>query len=278
MNADIPKRSLIVKYGWNGIMSWGPLISTPKGLIAAQKVILAMNAWSIQFSELRKALVVVSSDIVSTEPMPEKLAEIGYDDGLTISDGRMLVHYYRTTPDGRIAFGKGGMNGLTPYGGHLGQMFDGPSKLSKDVENWFKWTYPSLSSARIENSWTGPIDRSKNGLPFFGGLDGRSDILYGAGYSGNGVGPTYLGGKILSSLALETKDEWSNCALVRRPGRDFPPEPIRYFGGKIVRRAIVAKDLSEDSDKKPGLVTEYLSSFAPAGLSPFKGQTAGIKK
>jgi len=251
-------------------------VRTPKGEITADKVILAMNAWGIRFAELRKATVVVSSDLVATEPMPEKLAEIGFNDGLTISDGRMLVHYYRTTLDGRIAFGKGGMNGLMPYGGKVGTMFDGPSQLSAYVEKWFKWTYPSLANVKFTSSWTGPIDRSKSGLPFFGGLDGRADILYGMGYSGNGVGPTYLGGRILASLALGKKDEWAGCKLVRRPGRDFPPEPIRYFGGQFVRRAIVAKDRAEDEGRKPGLLTEYLASFAPAGLSPFKGQKAGL--
>ena len=134
----------------------------------------------------------MSSDIVATEPIPNKLKEIGYDNGLTISDSRMLVHYYRTTVDGRIAFGKGGMNGLTPYGGKLGKMFDGPSRLSNDVTEWLKWTYPKLKDVKIDSRWTGPIDRSSNGLPFFGYLDGREDIIYGAGYSGNGVGPTYL--------------------------------------------------------------------------------------
>ena len=253
-----------------------PRVRTPKGEITADKVILAMNAWGIRFAELRKATVVVSSDLVATEPMPERLAEAGFNDGLTISDGRMLVHYYRTTLDGRIAFGKGGMNGLMPYGGNVGTMFDGPSQLSADVEKWFKWTYPSLADAKFTSSWTGPIDRSKSGLPFFGGLNGRADILYGMGYSGNGVGPTYLGGRILASLALGKKDEWASCKLVRRPGRDFPPEPIRYFGGQFVRRAIVAKDRAEDEGRKPGLLTEYLASFAPAGLSPFKGQKAGL--
>ena len=37
--------------------------------------------------------------------------------------------------------------------------------------------------------WTGPIDRSHDGLPLFGRLGGRPDIVFGAGYSGNGVGP-----------------------------------------------------------------------------------------
>ena len=105
-----------------------------------------------------------------------------------------------------------------------------------------------------------------------GALDGRPDVFHAVGYSGNGVGPSYLAGKILASLALEQKDEWSQCGLVRPLGRDFPPEPMRYFGAKLVRRAIARTDAAADAGRPPGPLTRYLAGFAPAGLSPFKGQ------
>ena len=43
-----------------------------------------------------------------TEPVPELLEEIGWTGGECITDSRAMVHYFRTTPDGRIAFGWGG--------------------------------------------------------------------------------------------------------------------------------------------------------------------------
>ncbi|MBI05491.1 MAG: hypothetical protein CMM54_00760 [Rhodospirillaceae bacterium] len=249
-----------------------PVIVTSHGTIRANKVVLAINAWSIRFMPIRRAIVVVSSDIVITGAMPERLEEIGWRNGMTISDGRMLVHYYRTTRDGRIAFGKGGMHGNLPYGGHVGTKLDGPSPLADDVTKWLNWTYPKLRGVRAADSWRGPIDRSKSGLPYFGALEGRPNVLYGVGYSGNGVGPCHVGGRILASLALEKQDEWSECGLVRPLGRDFPPEPIRYFGGKLVRSAIARSDAAADAGRAPGPLTHYLASFAPAGLSPFKGQ------
>ena len=249
-----------------------PEITTPKGRVKADKVVLALNAWGIRFQPIRRAIVVVSSDIAVTEPMPERLNEIGWRDGMTISDGRMLVHYYRTTRDGRIVFGKGGMNGSLPYGGKVGTKLDGPSPLGEDIGKWLSWTYPELGAVRIAGTWMGPIDRSKSGLPYFGALEGRPNVFYAVGYSGNGVGPSHLGGKILASLVLEKKDEWSECGLVRPLGRDFPPEPIRYFGGQLVRRAVARTDAAADAGRRPGHLTRYLASFAPAGLSPFKGE------
>ena len=57
---------------------------------------------------LRNRLTVTSSHIVLTEPVPELLEEIGWTGGECITDCRALINYFRTTPDGRIAFGWGG--------------------------------------------------------------------------------------------------------------------------------------------------------------------------
>ena len=254
-----------------------PRVETAGGAIRADRIILALNAWGIRFAAIRRAIVVVASDIVATAPARARLAAIGWGDGMAISDSRMLVHYYRTTTDGRVVFGKGGMNGLLPFGGRVGAVFDGPSRIAGEVERWFRRTYPALDDVPIESSWTGPIDRSKAGLPFFGPIDDRGDVLTGVGYSGNGVGPCHTGGRILASLALERRDEWSECGLVRPLTRDFPREPIRYVGGQLVRRAVARKDAAADRGGASGPITEFLASQAPAGLSPFKGQKAGLK-
>ncbi|MDQ2982047.1 MAG: hypothetical protein M3R26_06980, partial [Actinomycetota bacterium] len=62
---------------------------------------------------------------------------------------------------------------------------------------------------------------------------------YGAGYSGHGVGPTWLGGRILTSLVLGADDEWTRLPLVRRKLSRLPPEPFRRVGGGVVRKAIM---------------------------------------
>ena len=53
-------------------------------------------------------------DIVAIDAFPERLNASGWRDGMAVSDSRTLVNYYRTTPDGRIAFGTGG--GMLAYG------------------------------------------------------------------------------------------------------------------------------------------------------------------
>jgi glycine/D-amino acid oxidase-like deaminating enzyme len=129
--------------------------------------------------------------------------------------------------------------------------------------------YPSLAAVPIAASWTGPIDRAHDGLPFFVAL-GRPDLLAGAGYSGNGVGPSLLGGRILASLALGRDDEWSRCGLVRAPPPGIPPEPLRYLGGRIVRGAVARKERAEDAERRPARIDRALARLAPAGLVPLQ--------
>jgi putative aminophosphonate oxidoreductase len=242
------------------------VVRTPRGTVTAERVVLAMNAWGVRFSEIRRRTLVIGSDIIATEPAPARLAEIGWRDGMSISDSRLLVHYYRTTDDGRIAFGKGG--GLLAFGGRVGTRFEGPSQRAARVESSFRALYPSLNGVRVTTSWTGPIDRSRTGLPFFVRLGGRPNVVYGVGYSGNGVGPSVLGGRILASLALGLDDEWSGCGLTRPPRAGFPPEPFRFLGGSLVRGAIVRKERADDEGRRPNRVDRGLIRLAPPGLVP----------
>jgi putative aminophosphonate oxidoreductase len=243
-----------------------PRVRTKDGTVTAGKVVIAMNAWASMFPEIRRATVVVGSDIVATEPIPDRLDRIGWTDGMGISDSRAAVHYYRTTKDGRLVFGKGGAGDLA-FGGHVGKTFEGMSAHAASVERWMKYLYPDFDDVPCATSWVGPIDRSKSGLPSFGNLGGHPDILYGVGYSGNGVGPSVVGGRILASLALGLEDEWSNCGLVRPLTWDFPPEPFRYVGGKIVQKAVLMSDAAEDRGRAPNLVLRKLTALAPPGVS-----------
>jgi putative aminophosphonate oxidoreductase len=245
-----------------------PRVRTPHGSVTAEKFVLALNAWAIGLRELRRALVVIASDVVATAPMPERLARIGWTDGTCIDDSRMLVNYYRTTLDGRIIFGMGG--GTLAYGGRIGAEFDGASPRADEVAASLHRLYPMLRDVPVTHSWTGPIDRSGPGLPFFARLGGREDILYGVGYSGNGVGPTYLGGRILASLVLGLDDEWAGAGLARDPVGGFPPEPFRYVGGLLVRAAVARKERAEDAGRRSDRPTVLLASLAPAGLVPLK--------
>lgn len=240
------------------------VIDTPAGTLTADKLVVATNAWAAALPELRRALVVVSSDIVATPPIPDRLAEIGWTGGESITDSQMMVAYYRTTADGRIAFGKG-TAGVT-YGGRVDDLFDRNPAHSAMTTADFRRNYPALADVPIEHDWGGPIDRTPTSLPILGHLGGREHLLYGVGWSGNGVGPSFVGGRILASLTLGTRDEWSANGLVDRAPDPFPPEPVRFLGARLVREAVIRKERSELAGRTPRRLAVRMAGLAPAGL------------
>jgi glycine/D-amino acid oxidase-like deaminating enzyme len=240
-------------------------VRTPGGSVRAGRVVLAMNAWATEVRELRRGVVTVASDMVITDPVPQRLQELRMPDGLSISDSRLMVHYYRTTNDGRLAFGKGG--GRLAYGPRIGARYDGPSPRADWVTSQLRATYPRLADVPIAGSWTGPVDRTIDGIPFFTAL-GRPDLVCGLGYSGNGVAPSALGGRILASLALGREDDYSRCGLVRRPPKGLPPEPLRYAGGRLVQAAVRRKEQAADDHRTARKIDVALTRLAPNGLVP----------
>ena len=87
--------------------------------------------------------------------------------------------------------------------------------------------FPQLRGRRITHAWGGPIDVSPTHLPIFGS---RGRVHHGFGFTGNGVGPSYLGGEILARLALDRRDELTRLALVEPDRKLMPPEPFRWAG------------------------------------------------
>ena len=235
---------------------------TASARVRAGAAVLALNAATRGVRPLRSRLSVTSSHIVLTEPVPDVLEAIGWTGGEAVTDGRLLVHYFRTTPDGRIAFGWGG--GRLAWGARL----DGRVEVDADVvaatHDALVRLFPGLEGRRITHAWGGPIDVSPSHLPQIGSLaDGP--VHYAFGYTGNGVGPSHLAGRILSGLALGVRDADTDLALVDPRPAYVPPEPFAWVGGMIVRRALVRAEHSLSDGRRPDLLTRAVAA-APKAL------------
>ena len=226
------------------------------GRVQAGSAVLAVNSAAAGFPGYRLSLAVASSHIVLTEPVPDVLDELGWTGGEAIVDSRTLVHYTRTTRDGRIVFGWGG--GAMGYGGRASDRLELAPDVIAETEQALVRFFPQVRGRAVTHAWGGAIDVSPSHLPLFGS---RGRVHHGFGFTGNGVGPSYLGGEILARLALDRRDERTSLAIVE-PGRKlFPPEPFRYAGGSLIRRALLAKDAAEDDGRKPGTATRFVASL-----------------
>jgi glycine/D-amino acid oxidase-like deaminating enzyme len=241
-----------------------PVVHTAMGSVTAARVVLTLNAWSTALPELRSAILVIASDDAVTAPIPELLSRCRYTAGPLVTDSQTFVTGFRTTHDHRLNAGVTG--GQVGFGGLDGQRFEGRSPREAEIGRCLARATPALAAAPFIDSWRGPIDRTRSGLPLFGALPTCPDVFYGYGFSGNGVATTPLAGQILASLALGERDECSSCGLVRPPEPWLPREPFRYLGALAVRAAVRRKDRLAYENRFPGPLTRRLAAMAPGGI------------
>ena len=241
----------------------GVVAETAGGRVRAGTAVLAVGPAARSLPELRSRLSVTSSHIVLTEPVPDVIEELGWTGGECFTDGRTLVHYFRTTRDGRILFGWGG--GRLAFGARVHGRVELDHEVATTVRGHLLRMFPALAGRRITHAWGGPIDVSPSHVPQVGTLPG-APVHFAFGYTGNGVGPSHLAGRILAALALDRRDERTRLPIVESSaGAWVPPEPLAWLGGSLVRSAMVRREHAEELGERTDPLTRALCE-APRAL------------
>jgi len=226
--------------------------------VRAGAAAVAVNAAAGRLRPLRDRLTVASSHMVVTEPVPDVLEAAGWTGGEPITDGRALLHYFRTTRDGRIAFGWAG--GRIAAGARTGGRMEVDPEIAAQTARDLVRVFPALAGRRIERAWGGPIDVSPTHLPAAVTLPGgRAFAAFG--FTGNGVGPSHLHGRILAALTRDRRDALTRLPLVDPPPARVPPEPLRVAGATLLRRALLAKEAAEDAGDRAGPLARGLAAL-----------------
>jgi glycine/D-amino acid oxidase-like deaminating enzyme len=131
---------------------------------------------------------------------------------------------------------------------------DASARAERNLRRFF----PALCDVPIEASWGGPIDVSPIRVPQYREA-GRA--VAGFGFTGNGVGPTYLGGQILSAMALDERDEFTSLPLVEPEVPLFPPEPFRFVGASAIRAAMVRDDDNADAGRASSWPVRFVAGL-----------------
>jgi len=163
------------------------------------------------------------------------------------------VRYFRTTRDGRIAFGGGGGRAGTT----IGDSFTRDVRAVAEAAAGFRRLFKSFADVPIVDAWGGPIDVSPTHLPAFGSL--FPNVHYALGYTGNGVAPSHLAGRVLADLVTRADSDAVRLPMVNATARSFPPQPFRALGAALIRRAIIAKDTAEEQGRKPSPLVEAIA-------------------
>jgi len=230
---------------------------TPGGVVTADEAVIGLGAWATWWKTFKPRTTVRGSYMVVTEPAPDRLGELGWMGGEQIRDLRSSIHYGRTTPDGRIALGLGGLQ--PDLARHIDHRYDYEERYVRRVGEDLVRLFPPFAGVPIEVGWGGPINVSGFTMPFFGSMGRHGNVHYGLGYTGNGVAPSHLGGKILASLALHAGDGFTRLGVVTRTPKRFPPEPIRSPGMLIANAAIRRKDDLQDARRRVDPLTMFVA-------------------
>lgn len=255
-------------------------VLTPRGTVTAERVILATNVWAARIRELRRSIAIVGTHVVATEPIGERLSGTRFRLGELIADSRATLHYMQSTTDGRVVFGRAG--GRLGVGGRVPQSLFNDQRFVATVTRDFHRWFPQLRDVRIDYGWGGAVDRAPGHLPFLGALGDNENILYGLGFSGNGVGPSALIGRMLGRRALGHTDDDTTSPIANGPRAYLPPEPLRSAGGALVRwgatRADDAEELGESPSALPRMLRTLITASVPHYLEPRLWRRAPVQQ
>jgi glycine/D-amino acid oxidase-like deaminating enzyme len=247
----------------------GAVAETGSGRVRARAAVVAMGAAARAIPSLHTKLTVTSSHIVLTEPVPDVIEEIGWTGGECITDGRTLLHYFRTTPDHRILIGWGG--GRLAYGSRMNGRVEVDPEIAAETHAGLLRLFPSLAGRRITHAWGGPIDVSPSHIPQVGTLPG-APVHFAFGFTGNGVGPTQMCARALAALALDRRDEHTRLPIVEAgPGARVPPEPLTWLGGSVVRSALIRKERAAENGGRADPLTRAICA-APRAMGMHLGR------
>jgi glycine/D-amino acid oxidase-like deaminating enzyme len=232
-------------------------VATPTGTVAAAQVVITTGAWAGSQPHFRRAFAVCTDFMVVTEPIPELIEQIGWTSHMGIADLREMLYYLRTTSDGRIAIGGGAMG--IAYDGRIKGRVLTSSRLAEMAAHGLTWLFPQLEAVRFDAAWSGPMDVTREALPFFETAPG-GNVHAGLGFSGHGLTGTKLGGKILASLVLGEDDAWSRLPVVGPPPVKVPPEPLRWPLVKSVAWAYETGDRAQEQGRSPSLLPRLITA------------------
>jgi glycine/D-amino acid oxidase-like deaminating enzyme len=221
----------------------GVIVTTAGGGVHARRALLATNAFPPLARSIRRYVLPVYDYVLMTEPLtPDRLAAVGWRNRQGLADAGHQFHYYRLTSDDRILWG--GYDAIYHFGnGVAPELEHRPETFNRLAEHFFA-TFPQLDGVRFTHRWAGVIDTCSRFCVMWGtALGGRAS--YAVGYTGLGVGSSRFGARVALDLIGGIETDLTKLRFVRSKPTPFPPEPVRYAGVQLTRRAIARSDRRE---------------------------------
>lgn len=234
----------------------GPRVVTSRGVVRADHVLRATEAWTSTLPGSRRDVVPVYSLVIATEPLADETwAQIGLTDVPTFTDQRHLIVYGQRTGDGRLVFGGRG----APYhwGSGITPAHDRDPHVFSLLRDTLTDLLPVLATARFTHAWGGPIAIPRDWHASVG-LDPATGLGWAGGYVGDGVGTTNLAGRTLAHLVTGTSSDLTALPWVGHRSPRWEPEPLRWLGVNAGLKAMTTADTEERLTGRPSVTAKVL--------------------
>lgn len=206
------------------------LVCTPKGQVSARHVVLAGNCGLLWQSpnlatQLHRRIMPVGTYMIATEPLSSELAHSTLPTCAAVCDNNFVLDYYRLSPDQRMLFG-----------GRVSYTTASPSHLTQAMQQRMVQIFPQLADAKIEHTWGGFVDISRQRAPDWGRLE--NGIFYAQGFSGHGLAATTLAGRVICQAIMGDAESLGLFERIRQssfPGGSALRLPLLLAGTSFYR-------------------------------------------
>lgn len=200
-------------------------LSTTKGEVTADKMILTVNGFADQFGFFqRKLLPFAANASLSRQLTAEEYKALNCEDnwGLTPANAFAGITM-RFTSDHRVLIRQN-----IYFNPSMRQSTGTRMAISKTHKNLFDERFPQLANVEMEFTWVGYICLSQNGAPGFGQL---ADNVYGS-VCQNAVGVTKgtIGGMLVADMACGEDNELIGYMQSLGEPNKVPPRPWLDIG------------------------------------------------
>jgi len=170
------------------------LVRTAHAEVRAGQVVLAGNSGLLwQSHQLAKRLhariMPVGTYIIATEPLSSSQAEQLLPSNAAVCDNNFVLDYFRLSNERRLLFG-----------GRVSYTAATPAKLTQTMRQRMLTVFPQLDDIRIDHTWGGFVDISRERAPDWGQL--APGVFYMQGFSGHGLAATTLAGRVISQAIM----------------------------------------------------------------------------
>src|SRR4051794_22687980 len=211
--------------------------------VGARRAVLATSSFPPLVRAIRRYVVPVYDYVLVTEPLTrEERESLGWAGRQGLTDLGNQFHYYRLIGGDRILFG--GYDAIYNYRNGMGPHLDARTASFELLSEHFFETFPQLEGVRFSHAWGGAIDTCSRFSVMFGkALGGRA--VFAVGYTGLGVAASRFGAQVALDLAAGRETERTSLRMVKTKPIPFPPEPLRWAGITLTRRALAKADRNE---------------------------------